>query len=78
MGVYEHKNNVRDHFYCVKRMFELYNTKEQLEKLAKREDVDTICAFEHYRMKKGAAQEGTIDFTAFHPEHFTGYKIPSL
>lgn len=30
LGVYEHKNNVRKHFYCVKQMFDLYKTKEQL------------------------------------------------
>ncbi len=36
LGVFEHKNNVREHFYCVKEMFELYNTKELLDKLAAR------------------------------------------
>ena len=30
LGVYEHKNNVREHFYCVKEMFDLYKTKGQL------------------------------------------------
>ena len=33
LGVFEHKNNVRDHFYCVKGMFDLYKTKEQLQNL---------------------------------------------
>ena len=30
LGVMEHKNNVRKHFFCVKGMFDLYKTKEQL------------------------------------------------
>ena len=31
--VFEHKNNVRDHFFCVKGIFDLYKTKEQLQNL---------------------------------------------
>ena len=50
LGVYEHKNNVREHFYCVKQIFELYKTKEQLENLASRPDIDTVCAFDYFRM----------------------------
>ena len=30
LGIFEHRNNVRDHFHCVKEMFELYKTPEQL------------------------------------------------
>ena len=33
LGVYEHKNNVREHFYCVKQMFDLYKTTDQLRSL---------------------------------------------
>ena len=54
LGVYEHKNNVREHFYCVKEMFDLYKTKDQLVALSKRPDVDTICAFDYVKMKNYA------------------------
>ena len=54
MGVFEHKNNVREHYYCVKAMFELYPTADKLEKLAERKDLDTICAFDYNRMKSFA------------------------
>ena len=51
LGVHKHENNVREHFYCIKEIFELYNTKEKLEKLAARPDIDTVCAFDLYKMK---------------------------
>lgn len=54
LGVFEHKNNVRDHFYCVKEIFSLHNSVEQLEKLAERKDVDTVCAFDYVKMKEFA------------------------
>ena len=31
LGIFEHRNNVREHYHCVKEMFELYKTQEQLE-----------------------------------------------
>ena len=57
LGVFEHRNNVRDHFHCVKEIFDLYKTKEELEKLSKRPDLDTLCAFDYVRMKKFALNE---------------------
>ena len=36
LGVFEHKNNVRDHFYCVKEIFEMYKTTDQLKKISER------------------------------------------
>ena len=67
LGIYEHKNNVREHYYCVKEMFELYNTQEKLEKLAERPDVDTICAFDYVRMKKYALQGDGLKMIDWHP-----------
>ena len=51
LGVFEHRNNVREHYYCVKEMFDLYKTPEQLKGLAARPDLDTICAWDYNRMK---------------------------
>jgi hypothetical protein len=85
LGVHVHENNVREHFYCVKEIFDLYNTKEKLEKLAARPDIDTVCAFDYYRMKTYAL--GTSDnnqgsfpglrYEDFHPEA-QGIKVPTL
>ena len=33
LQVHQHENNVREHYYCIKEIFDLYNTKERLEKL---------------------------------------------
>ncbi len=77
LGVYEHKNNVREHFYCVKEIFDLYKTKESLEKLAARPDVDTICAFDYLRMKQYALNGEGLKYTDYHPE-IKGIKIPKL
>ena len=33
LGIFEHKNNVREHYYCVKEIFSMYKTSEQLEQL---------------------------------------------
>ena len=84
LGVRVHENNVREHFYCVKEIFEMYNTKEKLEKLAARADIDTVCAFDYYRMKSFALGSSTsqgkfagLKFEDFHPEA-QGVKIPTL
>ena len=73
--MHTHENNVRDHFYCVKEIFDLYNTKEKLEKLAARPDLDTICAFDYHKMKKHALSEKGLSYEDFHPEA-KGIKIP--
>ena len=54
LGVFEHKNNVRDHYYCVKDMFSMYKTADALKELAARPDLDTVCAFDYLKMKKFA------------------------
>ncbi len=75
--MHKHRNNVREHYYCVKEIFELYNTRELLEKLAERPDVDTICAFDYFKMKKHALEGAGIHYDDFHPEA-RGIKIPTL
>lgn len=77
LGVFEHKNNVREHFYCVKEIFELYNTKEMLEEVAKRPDLDTICAFDYQKMKKYALEGEGLKYIDYHPE-LRGIKVPEL
>jgi hypothetical protein len=54
LGVFEHKNNVRDHFFCVKDIFSMYNSEKALKELAARPDLDTVCAFDYLKMKKFA------------------------
>ena len=56
LEIFEHRNNVRDHFYCVKDVFTTYKTVEQLEQLKARPDLDTICAYDYQRMKKYALE----------------------
>ena len=51
IGVNVHENNVREHFYCVREIFSLYNTKEKLERLAQSEDL---------RKSMGAAALGRV------------------
>ncbi|CDW76881.1 UNKNOWN [Stylonychia lemnae] len=77
LGVFQHKNNVREHYYCVKEIFDLYNTKELLEKLAARPDIDTVCAFDYLKMKQGALEGSGINYLDYHPEA-RGIKIPQL
>jgi hypothetical protein len=77
LGVMEHKNNVREHFYCIKGMFDLYKTKEQLEGLQKIPDLDTVCAFDYVRMKKYAMEGEGLKYQDFHPE-IKGVTVPKL
>ena len=77
LGVFEHKNNVREHYYCVKELFSIYNTPEQLEKLASRPDLDTICAWDYNRMKKFALQGHGLDYKDYHPEA-QGITVPTF
>lgn len=84
LGVHNHENNVREHFYCVKEIFDLYNTKEKLEKLAARPDIDTVCAFDYHKMKTFAlgtatnqGKFGGLRYEDFVPEA-QGVKIPTL
>ena len=77
LGVYEHKNNVREHFYCVKEMFDLYKTKEQLKTLSNIPDIDTVCAFDYVKMKKYALEGEGLKYQDYHPE-IKGIKVPTL
>lgn len=85
LGVHVHENNVREHYYCVKEIFDLYNTKEKLEKLAARADIDTVCAFDYYRMKTFATSTAAnnqgnypgLRYEDFLPEA-QGIKVPTL
>jgi hypothetical protein len=61
----------------VKEIFELYNTKELLEKLAARPDIDTICAFDYHKMKDYALNGNGLKYEDYHPE-LRGIKIPEL
>ena len=84
LGIHVHENNVREHFYCVKEIFSIYNTKEKLEKLAARPDVDTICAFDYHKMKTFALGTSTNQgkFAGLRYEDFVpgaqGVKVPTL
>ena len=77
LGVYEHKNNVREHFYCVKAMFDLYKTKEQLLKLQQKPDLDTVCAFDYHKMKTYALKGDGLKYQDYHPE-IKGISIPKM
>ena len=84
IGVNNHENNVREHFYCVREIFALYNTKEKLEALAARPDVDTVCAFDYHKMKTFALGTSTtqgkfagLRYEDFHPEA-QGKVVPTL
>lgn len=68
---------MRDHFYCVKEMFELYKSKEALQELAARPDLDTICAFDYNRMKQTALHGNGLQYVDSHPEA-QGIKVPKL
>ena len=76
LKVKEHQNNVREHFYCVKEIFEIYKTKEQLQTLQARADVDTICAWDYNRMKSFALGSG-LDYADFVPAA-QGVNTPQL
>ena len=77
LGVREHQNNVRDHFYCVKEIFELYKTKEQLEALKKRDDLDTICAWDYNKMKQFALKGHGLEYKDWNPAA-QGISVPKL
>ena len=78
LNVNNHRNNVRDHFYCIKEIFNLHNSKEKLQELLAREDIDTVCAADHYKMKDHALNKGGLDYQEFNWEHFRGIKVPAL
>ena len=67
LGVYEHKNNVREHYYCIKEIFGMYNTVEQLEQLKSRPDLDTICAWDYQRMKNYALKGEGLHVNDYKP-----------
>ena len=76
LKIYEHKNNVIDHFECVRNIFSLYTSRERLAELRDLPDVDKICAFEFHRMKDHALNKGGLSMPEYHPEHFRKMKIP--
>ena len=78
LGVFEHRNNVREYHYCVKEMFTMYNSVEQLESLQKRADIDTICAFDYNRMKQTALKGEGLTICDFKPELRGIKKVPTI
>ncbi len=68
---------MRDHFYCVKELFDLYNTEDKLKKLAARPDLDTVCAFDYTKMKKFALNEHGLHYKDYNPE-VQGIIVPKL
>ena len=77
IGVRQHENNVREHYYCLREIFDLYNTRAKLEELAKRPDLDTVCAFDYHKMKTNALSPNGLSFADFQPEA-AGIHIPQL
>ena len=75
--MYEHKNNVREHFYCVKNILELYKTREQLVELSNKPDLDIVCAFDYHRMKQYALNGNGLKYQDYNPEA-QGIKVPKL
>ena len=69
---------MREHYYCIKEIFDLYNSKEQLEKLAARPDIDTVCAFDYVKMKTNALEGKGLQYEDYHPELRGITKIPEL
>ena len=68
---------MREHYHCVKEIFELYNTSELLKNLAKRPDLDTICAWDYNRMKKYALQSNGLSYRDYNPAA-QGISVPKL
>ncbi len=58
-------------------MFSIYNTTEQLKKLAARQDIDTVCAFDYHKMKTFALQGHGLHYKDYHPE-VQGITVPKL
>ena len=58
-------------------MFDLYKTKEQLQKLQKLPDLDTVCAFDYYKMKTYAMEGDGLKYQDFHPE-IKGVTVPKM
>ena len=77
LGVFEHKNNVREHFYCVKQIFDLHKTQDQLKALQARPDLDTVCAFDYVKMKNFALNGNGLKYQDYHPEA-QGINVPTL
>ena len=77
LQVFEHKNNVRDYHYCVKDMFDMYNNKDLLKKLADREDLDTVCAHDFVKMKKFALEGHGLHYKDYSPAA-QGITVPKL
>jgi len=75
LGIREHKNNVIDHYDCVKKLFSMYTSVERLDEVKALPDVNTICAYEYNKMKQFALAGG-LDYKEFHPEHYKGIKLP--
>ena len=68
---------MREHFHCVKGIFDLYRTREQLAELASRPDIETVCAFDYVKMKNHALNGTGLQYSDFHPE-IRGIKVPKL
>ena len=56
----------------------MYKTQEQLEKLAARPDLDTICAYDYQRMKNYALSGEGLNVNDWHPELRGIKEVPKM
>ena len=76
LGVNRFKHLYYDHYICIKGVLELYDSKEKLDILQKRSDIDTVCGYEYYQMKKGVLEQNILDYEAMNNKYFKKINIP--
>ena len=70
---YAHLNNERyarimgDYLACMSGYLHQFPYVEQLEKQLDRRDLDTVCAYELYQMKKSFNNENVLSLSSWHP-----------
>ena len=56
---------LRDYYHCSFTYLSQFEFVYQYEKQLKRRDVDTVCAFELYQMKKAFNESNLLDLSSF-------------
>ena len=70
------KHRLIDHYKCIHNILTLYDDKQKLDKLSLRPDIQTICAYEYYKLKKGVMEEGILEYKTMHNHYFQNIYIP--
>ena len=70
LEIYQFEERVKEHFNCVRRILEIYNSLELLQKLEKEPTLPNVCFVELINLRKSVYLQNSLSYEKLHPEYY--------